>query len=458
VFLIAFTQDFMDSTGSKSLGRGESECTFSSHVVHTSGAVLHSPAQNQEVKPESCNLSNMSSSELDKDISSDELIPSVVEQLYSGKAPEHLWTALLSPRDRSPTPLAETVNEEEHLGLVRLIHPSELEIVRQITQGGQARIFLAKYLGTDVVVKRYKCSGVGELELHRQKELVLKLQRELEKVMKASEGQVKSRLCPVIGVSMDNKGKILVVMQLMEGDLRTLIDSDKGSMRFGSDLVKISIMREIAIGIRELHSCGRIHKDIKASNILVGMKVDNGPHGFDKEVEIKIGDYESSDDVVGTGFWRAPEVLQAVRDRSSDLRLVYSPAVDVYGFGMVCYEILMGQIPFEGHPKSDYDLVLSGKRPDIPDHVDPNLRDLLHRCWHDDPLQRPGWPEILDILHRQKSAVGSKSVAGSAVEGTNLMPADDDVAQRVEAFLANMRNRIRLQREEALLRQQRGEE
>ncbi|KAH8973027.1 hypothetical protein BDL97_01G024000 [Sphagnum fallax] len=381
----------MDSEDSKSLGRGESECPFSSHVVHhTSGAVLHSPAQNQEVKPESCNLNNMSSSELDEDISSDELIPSVVEQLYSGKAPEHLWTALLSPRDGSPTPLTGTVNEEEHLGLVRRIHPSELEIVSQITQGGQARIFLAKYLGTDVVVKRYKYSGVGELELQRQKEQVLKLQRDMEKVMKASEGQSKSRLCPVIGVSMDKKGKILVVMQRMEGDLRTLID--KGSLRFGLDFRNIHIMREIARGIRELHSCGRIHKDIKASNILVGVK------GFDL-VEIKIGDYESSDDVAGTGFWRAPEVLQALRDRSSDLRLVVSPAVDVYGFGMVCYEILTGHIPFEGHPKSDYDLVLSGQRPDIPDHVDPDLRDLLHRCWHDDPLQRPGWPEILDIRY-----------------------------------------------------------
>jgi len=404
VFLIAFTQDFMDSKDSKSLGRGESECPFSSHVVHTFGAVLHSPAQNQKVKPESCNLTNMSSSELDKNISSDELIPSVVERLYSGKAPEHLWTALLPPRDRSPTPLAETVNEGEHLGLVRLIHPSELAIVRPIAQGGQARIFLAKYLGTDVVVKRYKYSAVGELELQRQKELMLKLQREMEKVMKASEGQVKSRLCPVIGVSMDNTGKILVVMQLMEGDLRTLIDNDKGSMRFGSHFEKIHIMREIASGIKELHSCGRIHKDIKASNILVGMKVDNSLLGLSEGVEIKIGDYESSEDVLGTGFWRAPEVLRAVRDRPSDLRLVYSPAVDVYGFGMVCYEILTGQIPFEGHRKCDYDLVLSGQRPDVPDHVDPDLRDLLHRCWHDDPLQRPGWPEILDILHRQKSA------------------------------------------------------
>jgi serine/threonine protein kinase len=61
--------------------------------------------------------------------------------------------------------------------------------------------------------------------------------------------------------------------------------------------------------------------------------------------DVKIGDYESSDDVVGTESWRPPEVLRALRD-GSPLELVYSPAVDVYGFGMVCYEILTGRISF----------------------------------------------------------------------------------------------------------------
>jgi hypothetical protein len=54
--------------------------------------------------------------------------------------------------------------------------------------------------------------------------------------------------------------------------------------------------------------------------------------------------------------------------------------------------------------------------------------------------------------------MGSKSVAGSVVEDTNLKPADDDVDQRVEAFLANFRQQMRLQRQESLLRQRRGEE
>jgi len=433
----------MDSKDSRGFGSGESEDPFSSHVVHTSGAVVQWPGQNQEGEPESCNLSSRSGSfsELDEDVSttasqstelSDEFIPSVVAPLYSGIAPEHLWTELLPSRDPSPA-TAETANEEERFRLVRLIHPSELKIVEEITEGGQARIFLAKYLGTRVVVKRYRCCGAGALDCERQKEVALKLQREMEMVMKACERTSKSRLCPVIGVSVDKSGKVLVVMQLMEGDLRTLINKrvvELGRAR-GTRLNKMRIMRAIACGIRELHACGRIHKDIKASNILVSSVYRRKPriplrrfhdftsawrrlggkpgygeelffnHGdmFFDEFDVKIGDYESSDDVVGTGFWRAPEVLQALRDgSSSDLRLVYSPAVDVYGFGMVCYEILTGRIPFEGHSLSNYDLVLSGRRPDIPNHVPPLLSDLLHRCWQTDPHQRPGWPEILHIL------------------------------------------------------------
>jgi serine/threonine protein kinase len=263
----------------------------------------------------------------------------------------------------------------------------------------------------------------------------------MEMVMKACEGRSESGLCKVIGVSRDKKGKALLVMQLMKGDLRNLIDSRKDFVHNR----KREIMLGIARGLKNLHACGRIHKDVKASNILVNTResepipapptgnerlrwqVSPGDYGFHRTrrgpgdsrwdrlpflpqfddlgreisyfrntyVDVYIGDYESVDGVFGTGFWRPPEVLKALRNGSpEDLKLTYLPAGDVYGFGMVLYEVLTGRIPFQGHSLNDYDLVISGARPDIPDDVSPEMRDLLLRCWHQDPHQRPSWTEI----------------------------------------------------------------
>jgi len=111
---------------------------------------------------------------------------------------------------------------------------------------------------------------------------------------------------------------------------------------------------------------------------------------------------------VGTGFWRAPEVLQhlkAVRDGnglSEHKTPTYSAAVDVYGLGMLFYEILSGKIPFEGHPVCDYDLVLLGARPELPPtHVTQKMKQLLCRCWHAEPQKRPTLLEIVKTLHEE---------------------------------------------------------
>jgi hypothetical protein len=72
--------------------------------------------------------------------------------------------------------------------------------------------------------------------------------------------------------------------------------------------------------------------------------------------------------------------------------------------------------------------------------------------------QKHELPPDVEVSNERPSAASSQNVAGSAVEDTNLKPADDDVDQRVEAFLANFRQQMRMQRQESLLRHQRGEE
>jgi len=343
-----------------------------------------------------------------------------VRSISSGTEHESYWTKILPAKEEDPSGVETSVNEEDEklcFPLVRRISPSELKIVRKLAKGGQAKIFLAKYLKTqqDVVVKRYKSCEVQ----------AGKLQRQMERVMKACEKRQESGLCRVIGVSVDKKGRVSTVMQRMGGDLRDFIDRNP-CLDYGE---RLGLMKAIASGIKELHGCGFIHKDLKAANILLSHTTDHVPipedhlsprhflcdtpnyrhlrvtinrdsraiHVHHWVIDVKIGDYESSDGVEGTAFFRAPEVFRALRDETE---VEYSAAVDVYGFGMVCYELLTGKYPFQGHPLSDYDLVPSGKRPDVSDQP-PWMRELLHRCWDEDPHQRPGWDEILEILGKE---------------------------------------------------------
>jgi len=326
-----------------------------------------------------------------------------VRPIFAGTAPKSYWTQTLPAKDEDTSGAETSVNEEDEKGcfrLVRRIYPSELEMRRKIAQGGQAKIFLAKYLktGQRVVVKRYTSCQVQAGELQRQ----------MERVMKACEKRDEFGLCRVIGVSVDGKGRVSTIVELMAGDLRNLIDR---RIPFLILLARLGPMKAIASGMKELHGCGFIHKDLKASNILFTVEPnvpvadkrfvrrflsEDPSYLRRRKIVVKIGDYESPDDVVGTGFFRVPEVLRALRDGT---KVEYSAAVDVYGFGMVCYQLLTGKLPFQGHPMSDYDLVLSGKRPDVSDQR-LWMRELLHRCWDEDPHQRPGWDEILQILER----------------------------------------------------------
>lgn len=160
--------------------------------------------------------------------------------------------------------------------------------------------------------------------------------------------------CPLIGYVDQGEGMIELLLRYYHVDLHQLIEKrvQSGRVLPFSVYKSMTFIVCIALGMRVLHNHGVVHKDLKASNIFLSWVEGNS-------CDMVIADFENSSDVVGMRFWRAPEVLQALKDKNKEIfSAIYTSKSDVYSFGMLCYKILTGLIPLAEYPVSNYDVVL----------------------------------------------------------------------------------------------------
>jgi serine/threonine protein kinase len=346
--------------------------------------------------------------------------------------------------------VAEVSNVEVFLALQR--HPSwgsffatfgydtevykrdgELEFGEKFAEGGQAELYNTHVTwwclegneedlrdGREYVVKVFK---KGTFLKHLQSQLpqgLLHLHVEDMENLRSPTPEVFPRyFCKVLRGILLEDGRFAFLMEKDHFDLRNLIErqmgstSDKDCGPFSKEEVKL-FMYDVALGVNWIHSRGIIHRDLKASNILVREYKSGLP-----KWGCYVADYECSIGVVGIGFFRAPEILQACKDRmTSKNPKVFPKVVDSYSFGMTCYEVLTGKLPFEDHPLKDslmIDLVINQHLClEIPEYVEDWTKELLRMCWQVDPIARPSFGEILDLL--STNSVGVRRYEDSSIK------------------------------------------
>ncbi|HEY2841267.1 MAG TPA: serine/threonine-protein kinase, partial [Pirellulales bacterium] len=142
-------------------------------------------------------------------------------------------------------------------------------------------------------------------------------------------------LVALFDTRVDGQGDSWVIMEYVPGES---LEEEIARHPSGLPLAEaLAWFHGIAAGVGYLHDRGIVHRDLKPGNI------------FNDEGVVKIGDYGLSKFIsasrrsgqtesVGTVHYMAPEIANGR----------YGKEIDIYALGIILYELLTGQVPFEG--------------------------------------------------------------------------------------------------------------
>jgi TPR repeat protein len=146
----------------------------------------------------------------------------------------------------------------------------------------------------------------------------------------------------------------------------------------------------IVLGMRFVHSSGFIHRDLKPGNILLNEHGESLIADFGTTRPDQCNDTPTPE--TGSVHYAAPEQYQD--------EIECTNKVDVFAFGLILYEILVGCAVFpssmEAFPVMR--LLREGAMPTIPEKCGCFMQNLIPRCWSINPANRPSFNEILNEI------------------------------------------------------------
>jgi serine/threonine-protein kinase len=275
---------------------------------------------------------------------------------------------------RVPDPVVSSADPELRAHVERVL-TATYELDREIGRGGMGIVYKAR----DRRLKRSVAIKVLPPELSFRSEIRTRFLREAETAAQLSHPNI----VPIYSVD-ERDGMVYFVMALVEGENLAVRLHQRGALE--ADETR-RILLEVARALDYAHERGVVHRDIKPDNILIQHdgRVMVTDFGIARAVtEGSDARLTATGMAIGTPAYMSPE--QSMGERQIDGRS------DLYSLGVVGYQMLSGELPFEAQSTpallvkhlSERPTPVDERRPDAP-------RDLARAvmlCLEKDPANR----------------------------------------------------------------------
>ncbi len=205
------------------------------------------------------------------------------------------------------------------------------EVLFEVQSGGQGVVYAAEQRSTNrlVAIKVLRKDRSGEDRSQRRFEREIQLAASLRH----------PNLVPVFDSGYSERGHLFCVMELIDGEQLTA-----WLARQPARAERLDVFQKIAGAVQFAHQRGILHRDLKPANVLVDEQGEPRILDFGLALALEVEEDTTRETQVGqflgTVAYAAPERMHGTPE-SSDVR------VDVYSLGVMLYELLADQLPFE---------------------------------------------------------------------------------------------------------------
>eukprot|EP01119_Soliformovum_irregulare_P011227 TRINITY_DN2796_c0_g1_i2.p1 TRINITY_DN2796_c0_g1~~TRINITY_DN2796_c0_g1_i2.p1 ORF type:complete len:694 (-),score=199.01 TRINITY_DN2796_c0_g1_i2:38-2119(-) len=278
--------------------------------------------------------------------------------------------------------LNEQVTVDPTLDSIPLeISPEDVKFGEFLGEGVYSEVYKGMCYGTAVAVKKFKNQGFDPDFL-----------KEVRKEVRIMKSIRHPNLLLFLG-ACTKPGHVMIVTELMSTSFHDLNKLNTPLLK------KLKMAKEAAKGISWLHSLSPVilHRDLKPENILMdnsGHTVKVADFGLSLVKDHSVQEKEEMKKIRGSPAFMSPEALLG-----KDL----TPGSDVYSFGMILWELITGNSPYEDLEIESFEQLIQeictkGTREKIPENTPNSLKALIEACWQHSPASRPNFLQIVNQL------------------------------------------------------------